>query len=154
MGHLSGWDRQGGVPCLRRSGYAQAGRHFAVLTYSMYAPRVKQRGGPPRTLPMHSRPCWTDFFEHSLQLMVAVSSWVCVCLWSEIFNSPPLKEYQLKLSTLAFQSKNHTVLSDCTFHLTVGSSCFYRRLVCINISNYSYQLRKSKSHGSPSLSPT
>ena len=30
-----------GVPCLRRSGYAQAGRHFGVLTYSMYAPRVK-----------------------------------------------------------------------------------------------------------------
>ena len=30
-----------GVPCLRRSGYAQAGRHFAVLTYSLYAPRVK-----------------------------------------------------------------------------------------------------------------
>ena len=54
MGYLSGWDRQGGVPCLRRaysaevalatkagSGYAQAGHHFAVLTYSMYAPRVK-----------------------------------------------------------------------------------------------------------------
>jgi hypothetical protein len=31
-----------GVPCLRRSGYAQAGRHFAVLTYFMYAPRVKR----------------------------------------------------------------------------------------------------------------
>jgi hypothetical protein len=42
-----------GVPCLRRasfaevatkaeSGFAQAGRLFAVLTYSMYAPRVKQ----------------------------------------------------------------------------------------------------------------
>jgi hypothetical protein len=31
-----------GVPCLRRSGYAQAGRHFAVLTYSMYAPHVKR----------------------------------------------------------------------------------------------------------------
>jgi hypothetical protein len=30
-----------GVPCLRRSGYGQAGRHFAVLTYAMYAPRVK-----------------------------------------------------------------------------------------------------------------
>jgi len=30
-----------GVPCLRRSGFAQAGRHFTVLTYSMYAPRVK-----------------------------------------------------------------------------------------------------------------
>jgi hypothetical protein len=31
-----------GVPCLRRSGFAQAGRHFAVLTNSMYAPRVKR----------------------------------------------------------------------------------------------------------------
>ena len=43
-----------GVPCLRRaysaevalatkagSGYAQAGRHFVVLTYWKYAPRVK-----------------------------------------------------------------------------------------------------------------
>jgi hypothetical protein len=30
-----------GVPCLRRSGYAQAGRNFAVLTYWKYAPRVK-----------------------------------------------------------------------------------------------------------------
>jgi hypothetical protein len=30
-----------GVPCLRRSGYAQAGRPFAVLTYRVYAPRVK-----------------------------------------------------------------------------------------------------------------
>ena len=31
-----------GVPCLRRSGYAQAGRLFAVLTYRVYAPRVKR----------------------------------------------------------------------------------------------------------------
>jgi len=31
-----------GVPCLRRSGYAQVGRHFAVLTYRVYAPRVKR----------------------------------------------------------------------------------------------------------------
>jgi hypothetical protein len=30
-----------GVPCLRRSGFAQAGRHFAVLTYFTYAPRTK-----------------------------------------------------------------------------------------------------------------
>jgi hypothetical protein len=30
-----------GVPCLRRSGFAQAGRHFSVLTYSAYAPRLK-----------------------------------------------------------------------------------------------------------------
>jgi hypothetical protein len=40
MAHLSGWDKQGGVPCLCRSGSAQAGRHFAVLTYWKYAPRV------------------------------------------------------------------------------------------------------------------
>ena len=32
-----------GVPCLRRSGFAQAGRHYAVLTCAMYAPRVKER---------------------------------------------------------------------------------------------------------------
>jgi len=30
-----------GVPCLRRSGFAQAGRPFAVLTYWAYAPRGK-----------------------------------------------------------------------------------------------------------------
>ena len=41
-----------GVPCLRRasfaevatkaeSGFAQAGRHFPVLTYDVYAPRAK-----------------------------------------------------------------------------------------------------------------
>jgi hypothetical protein len=30
-----------GVPCLRRSGYAQAGRNFVVLTYWKYVPRVK-----------------------------------------------------------------------------------------------------------------
>ena len=31
-----------GVPSLRRSGFAQAGRYFAVLTYFMYAPRVNK----------------------------------------------------------------------------------------------------------------
>jgi len=31
-----------GVPCLRRSGFAQAGRHFSVLMYSLlYAPPVQ-----------------------------------------------------------------------------------------------------------------
>jgi len=48
------------------------------------------------------RPCWTDFFEHSLQLMMAVSSWACICHRSEIFNSygieknQPLKTRQLE----------------------------------------------------------
>jgi len=31
-----------GVPCLRRSGFAQAGRQFAVLTYWKYALRAKK----------------------------------------------------------------------------------------------------------------
>jgi hypothetical protein len=44
---------------------------------------------PPCTLRASKwlRPCWTDFFEHSLQLMMAVSSWACVFHGSEIFNS-------------------------------------------------------------------
>jgi hypothetical protein len=29
------------VPCLRRSGFAQAGRQFSLLTYWKYAPREK-----------------------------------------------------------------------------------------------------------------
>jgi hypothetical protein len=34
------------------------------------------------------RPCWTDFFEHSLQLMIVVSSWAFICHGNEIFNNP------------------------------------------------------------------
>ncbi len=30
-----------GVPCLRRSGFAQAGRQIPVLTYEGYAPHLK-----------------------------------------------------------------------------------------------------------------
>jgi hypothetical protein len=30
-----------GIPCLRRSGFAQAGRHYAMFTFREYAPRVK-----------------------------------------------------------------------------------------------------------------
>jgi hypothetical protein len=95
-----------GVPCLRRaysaevalatkagSGYAQAGRHFAVLTYAMYAPRFKQGLSPSGYVKPFavfsstgSGHGWTDFFEHSLQLMMAISSWACICHGNEIFN--------------------------------------------------------------------
>jgi hypothetical protein len=47
-------------------------RNFAVLTYFMYAPRVKMAAAFPST---GSGQDWTDFFQHSLQLMMAVSSW-------------------------------------------------------------------------------
>jgi hypothetical protein len=81
MAHLSGWDKQGGVPCLRRasfaevateaeSGYAQAGRHFAVLTYSVYAPRVKQRCGPAGPSKLFVA-LLNDFFEHSRWLLIS-----------------------------------------------------------------------------------
>ncbi|WP_443147811.1 hypothetical protein [Nitrospira sp.] len=36
-----------GVPCLRRSGFAQAGRHFSVLTYWKYALRAKMTAAFP-----------------------------------------------------------------------------------------------------------
>ncbi len=39
------------VPCLRRSGFAQAGRRFVVLRYYEYAPRAKA----PAALPVEGR---------------------------------------------------------------------------------------------------
>jgi hypothetical protein len=36
-----------GVPCLRRSGFAQAGHHFSVLTYWKYALRAKMPAAFP-----------------------------------------------------------------------------------------------------------
>jgi hypothetical protein len=88
MGHLSGWDRQGGVPCLRRasfaevatkaeSGYAQAGRHFAVLTYFVYAPRVKMAVA-----------LLDDFFEHSRWLLISALLRTFLSYLNEIFNRP------------------------------------------------------------------
>jgi len=79
-----GYGRQAsGVPCLRRasfaevatkaeSGFAQAGRQFAVLTYRMYAPRAN-KGAARRDGRGDFWPCWTDspppredmFFEHA-----------------------------------------------------------------------------------------
>jgi len=38
-----------GVPCLRRSGYPQAGRNFVVLTYWKYDPRAKIAAAFPST---------------------------------------------------------------------------------------------------------
>jgi hypothetical protein len=51
------------VPCLRRSGYAQAGRHFVVLMYWKYAPRVKIAAA-----------LLDDFFDHSRRLLALKSS--------------------------------------------------------------------------------
>jgi hypothetical protein len=77
-----------GVPCLRRaysaevalatkagSGYAQAGRHFVVLTYWKYAPRVKKgdalRDATSNTAAfpsVGSGQDWTNFFDHPRRL--------------------------------------------------------------------------------------
>jgi len=37
-----------GVPCLRRSGFAQAGRHFSVLTYWKFVALHANNGRPLR----------------------------------------------------------------------------------------------------------
>jgi hypothetical protein len=34
------------------------------------------------------RPCWTDFFEHSRQLLISVLPRACMCDLREIFNTP------------------------------------------------------------------
>jgi hypothetical protein len=52
-----------GVPCLRRSGYAQAGHNFVVLTYWQYAPRAKIAAA-----------LLDDFFDHSRRLPILKSS--------------------------------------------------------------------------------
>ncbi len=61
-----------------RSGFAQAGRHFAVLTYYEYAPRVKRAAVLPVEWRVLARLGWagqtTDFFEHSLPLTMRGSS--------------------------------------------------------------------------------
>jgi hypothetical protein len=54
------------VPCLRRSGFAQAGRHFVVLTYWKYAPRVKIAAAFPST---GSGQDWMNF------LIIPVGYW-------------------------------------------------------------------------------
>ena len=63
-----------GVPCLRRSGSAQAGQPFVVLTYSVYAPRAKGPAALPVERRVLARRGWagemTGFFEHhALQLV-------------------------------------------------------------------------------------
>jgi len=37
--------------------------------------RASNNDEPLRDLASNSQPCWTDFFEHSLQLMMVVSFW-------------------------------------------------------------------------------
>ncbi len=52
-------------------------RPFAVLTYMSTLRSSKWL-----------RPCWTNFFEHSLPLTMRGSSGAFLGCWSEIFNSP------------------------------------------------------------------
>ena len=60
-------------------------RPFAVLTYYEYAPRVKRAAALLEDPSERLRAC---FFEHSLPLMMSVSSGADNRHWSEIFNSP------------------------------------------------------------------
>jgi len=69
-------------------------RHFAVLTYAMYAPRVKMAAAFPS---IGSRQDWTDFFEHSLQLMMAVSSWACIFAMGVKYSTAPEDPWTLAM---------------------------------------------------------
>ncbi len=66
-------------------------RPFAVLTYYEYAPRVKTAAALPVDGRVLARLGWagqtTNFFEHSPQQMLLVSSWACIGHWCKIFNS-------------------------------------------------------------------
>ena len=69
---------------------AASRRQVALLSCSRSpcALRESNNSEPLQDLASNSRPCWTDFFEHSLQLMMAVSSWACTCYESERFGTP------------------------------------------------------------------
>jgi hypothetical protein len=45
--------------------------------------RTPVRSAQPKWL----RPCWADFFEHSLQLLMAIFSWARICHGNELVNS-------------------------------------------------------------------
>ncbi len=49
-----------GVPCLRQSGFAQAGRACVVLTYSVYAPGVKVHAVLPEERCVLAQTDWAD----------------------------------------------------------------------------------------------
>ncbi len=67
-------------------------RHFAVLTYYEYAPRVKMAAALPVEGRVLARLGWagqtTDFFEHSLPLTMRGSPGAFIGYWSKIFNRP------------------------------------------------------------------
>jgi len=46
------------------------------------------RTGSTLRAPKGLRPCWTDFFEHSRQLLMSISPRACMCHGIEIFNRP------------------------------------------------------------------
>jgi len=75
MTHLSGWDKQGGV--------------LAILPCSRTecTPRASNKGEALRDLANDSRSCWTNFFNHSRRLLIAISPRTFMCHVREIFDS-------------------------------------------------------------------
>jgi len=87
--------RKNNLPCLGVDPFRLA----ALLVLSIRGMLKKAASGVLAILPCSRtpctlrsskwlRPCWTNFFEHSLPLMMSVSSWAYFCPLSEIFNSP------------------------------------------------------------------
>ena len=62
-------------------------RHFAVLTYSVHAPRVKQ-WLPPAGCSKQFVALLDDFFEHSRWLLISALLWTFLSYLNEISNRP------------------------------------------------------------------
>ncbi len=76
-----------GVPCLRRSA---SRRQVAFLPCSRTEStlRASNNGELQRDLASNSRPCWTDFFDHSPRLLTSISPRTFTCHRREKFNKP------------------------------------------------------------------
>ena len=94
---LSGWNKQGGVPCLRRSGFAQAGRQFSVLTYWKYAPRANNgrplRDATSNTAAFPSTKLRACFFEPTQSLWLATFFWANLPLEISIIQHSPKMDF-------------------------------------------------------------
>jgi hypothetical protein len=62
--------------------------------------RASNNGEAFQDLTSNSRPCWKDFFEHSLQLMIAVSSLGPVFVMGMKYSTVPLLETLLLINEL------------------------------------------------------
>ena len=85
-----GWNSGNSIGCNQGMLKKAASGVLALLPCSR-TPRMLRAStmvAPCGTLLFNLRPCWTNFFEHSLQLIMSSSFRACIGHESEIFNRP------------------------------------------------------------------